>query len=123
MGEEWLQWWTRAGGASVTRPAPGDTIRREPAAGSASDPIDAQKLAALNETYARRWEALWSAAAGAVAPGESPPRPIPAIAHVAPGDRRFAAREWNELPYFALIKQGYLLGERVLRPAQVRIAR
>ena len=25
------------------------------------------------------------------------------------GDRRFAARAWRELPYFALLKQGYLL--------------
>ena len=37
------------------------------------------------------------------------PRPLPDVAHVVPGDRRFAAREWHELPYFALMKQGYLL--------------
>ena len=99
----------------ATRPVPGGTIRQEPAAGSASGPIEAQKLAALNETYARRWEALWSAAAGAVAPGGSPPRPIPAVAHATPGDRRFAAREWNELPYFALMKQSYLLTGEYLK--------
>jgi len=34
---------------------------------------------------------------------------LPAIAATPPGDRRFAAREWDELPYFALLKQSYLL--------------
>ncbi len=92
-----------------THRVPGENIPREPASGSASAPIEAQQLAALNEAYARRWEALWAAAAGAVAPGGSTPGRIPAIADAAPGDRRFAAREWNELPYFALMKQGYLL--------------
>ena len=36
-------------------------------------------------------------------------RPLPDVVDAAPGDRRFAAREWREQPYFALLKQGYLL--------------
>jgi polyhydroxyalkanoate synthase len=35
--------------------------------------------------------------------------PCQRSAQHAPGDRRFAAAEWRELPYFALIKQAYLL--------------
>jgi polyhydroxyalkanoate synthase len=34
---------------------------------------------------------------------------VPEVAHPAAGDRRFAAPEWRQLPYFSLIKQGYLL--------------
>jgi polyhydroxyalkanoate synthase len=36
-------------------------------------------------------------------------RTVPEIHAPCGGDRRFAAAEWRELPYFALIKQGYLL--------------
>ena len=46
---------------------------------------------------------------GRAAPTGTAQRPLPDVAHAAPGDRRFAAREWREQPYFALLKQGYLL--------------
>ena len=72
-------------------------------------PVDVERLAALNEKYRPRWEALWSAAIAAAAAGGLPEQPLPEVASRAPGDRRFAAREWRELPYFALMKQGYLL--------------
>jgi len=69
--------------------------------------VDARTLAALEEKYRPRWEALWSAAASSGAA-------IPVVAAPAPGDRRFAAREWSELPFFALMKQGYLLSAEYL---------
>ncbi len=76
--------------------------------------MDAQALAALAEKYRPRWEALWYAVAAAAARDASSAAPIPDVAAPAPGDRRFAAREWNELPYFALMKQGYLLAAEYL---------
>ncbi|MEO8303748.1 MAG: class I poly(R)-hydroxyalkanoic acid synthase, partial [Betaproteobacteria bacterium] len=70
-------------------------------------------LLALNEKYRQRWEALWVAAAALAQDGVGGGS-IPTVAEAAPGDRRFAAREWHELPYFALMKQGYLLAGEYL---------
>mgnify|MGYP003693774201 CR=1 FL=1 len=72
--------------------------------------FDPQQLAELNAKYQARWEALWSAATAALARRRASGRgrcptsrtPRPAIAASRP-------REWRELPYFALLKQGYLL--------------
>jgi polyhydroxyalkanoate synthase len=71
--------------------------------------IDAQALAALNEKFREKLEALWSAAIATLTPGEPGSVHVPEVAAAAPGDRRFAGQEWRELPYFALMKQGYLL--------------
>jgi len=107
--EDWAQWSTRAGGAFLGKPVAGR--EHGPAAAGATTPglIDARALAALNEKYRPRLERLWSAATAALASTESLAPPIPEVAAAAPGDRRFGAREWSELPYFALMKQGYLL--------------
>jgi polyhydroxyalkanoate synthase len=73
--------------------------------------VDPQAVAALNAEFGRRWQALWSAvqAASLPAPLDARPPRVPAIAEAPPGDRRFAAQDWDELPYFALLKQSYLL--------------
>ena len=40
---------------------------------------------------------------------DGPPAAVARGRRSRAGDRRFAAREWRELPYFALLKQSYLL--------------
>ena len=78
-------------------------------------PIDPQALAALNATFAQRWQSLWSAVQSAslqppgAAPGDGRPARLAAVIEAAPGDRRFAGSDWDELPYFSLMKQSYLL--------------
>jgi polyhydroxyalkanoate synthase len=60
---------------------------------------------ALQSAYLEKQSALWNAMlAGRVAdePGEQP------------GDRRFSHREWRDNPYYAYLKQSYLLASRYL---------
>ena len=77
--------------------------------------VDPDRLAALNARYEPRFAALWLAAQSAVAPGPADAATgggtarMPALVEPPPGDHRFDAREWTELPYFALLKQSYLL--------------
>src|SRR5512144_3238623 len=79
---------------------------------------DTEALAALNAAFAERWHALWLAAqqtaTGMHGDGTPPPRLAPIVA-AAPGDRRFAAPEWDALPYFSLLKQSYLLASEYVR--------
>ena len=79
-----------------------------------SGTVDPRALAALNAQYQPRWAALWAAVHAVLAAGPDAHATLPEIAAADPGDRRFAAHEWNELPYFSLLKQGYLLGSRYL---------
>jgi polyhydroxyalkanoate synthase len=110
LGQHWLDWWARPGGTAAGIP-PGPGVP-PPVPGAP----DRASLAALDAKYRPRFEALWQGAQAALAaPGGATGSAIPVVAEAAPGDRRFAAPEWTELPYFALLKQGYLLGAEYLR--------
>jgi polyhydroxyalkanoate synthase len=54
-----------------------------------------------------RYEALWDAARQALAGGGS--EPMADIVRPGANDRRFASAAWREQPYFAWLKQAYLL--------------
>ncbi len=113
VGAEWAKWWTSAGSGALAPGAPADQFSFEGLFGAASNLVDSRTQAALIAKYRPRWEALWSAAI-AVAAGASGAMPMPAVAVPAQGDRRFAAREWDEIPYYALMKQAYLLAGEYL---------
>ncbi len=66
---------------------------------------DSARFAALQSGYIARQAQLWASMLGdqsstVVAPD--------------PGDRRFAAREWRDNPYYSYLKQSYLLASRFL---------
>ena len=105
VGSEWLHWWT---GALIpdTPPARATPDRPSPAVDPVAA-IDVEALAALNARAEAQFAALWKAAETAAAAG--PATAVPEVVSPAPGDRRFAAPEWSALPYFALMKQSYLI--------------
>jgi len=73
---------------------------------------DNGQWAEIQKNYYQRHLELWSTLAHAGAAAES--------THAAPvitpekGDRRFSAPEWQQLPFFAYLKQAYLLNSRWL---------
>jgi polyhydroxyalkanoate synthase len=118
--QQWGQWWS--GGTPRTQapfafassgafgmPAGFDLMAAlgVPTALPAGMPFDPQALAELNARYGPRFEALWSAAQTAIAAPEG--ARVPEVVSPAPHDRRFAAAAWREQPYFAYLKQAYLL--------------
>jgi polyhydroxyalkanoate synthase len=66
---------------------------------------DSARFAALQSGYIAKQAQLWAAMLGE----QGTP-----VATPEPGDRRFAAKEWNENPYFSYLKQSYLLASRFL---------
>jgi polyhydroxyalkanoate synthase len=69
-------------------------------------PFDPQSLLSVQESFKLRFAQLWTAAANALArPGST----LPQIVADPPGDRRFSAAAWREQPFFAWVKQSYLL--------------
>ena len=68
-------------------------------------------LMALSAKYRPRLETLWSAVAQS---GQAGAAEIPVVAEPVAGDRRFAAPEWDRLPYYSLLKQSYLVAAAYL---------
>jgi polyhydroxyalkanoate synthase len=66
---------------------------------------DPARFAALQSGYVAQQAQLWSAMAGGA--GDPLVRP-------EAGDRRFAAKEWQDNPYYSYLKQSYLLATRFL---------
>jgi polyhydroxyalkanoate synthase len=61
---------------------------------------DPARFAALQSSYLSKQAQLWSAMLGEQGAATVAP---------SPGDRRFAAKEWRENPYYSYLKQSYLL--------------
>jgi polyhydroxyalkanoate synthase len=106
MSRQWMQWWSR-GDASAGPGAP-LPIELGNAALAVLGPtnawIDPAAAAQLTERYNRRVEALWQRL---LVGATEAPTDAGAVARVA--DRRFGAKEWREQPFFAWLRDSYLL--------------
>ena len=107
LGRQWADWWTRGeAAAALSTQSP---LQAGNAALAVLAPaeawIDPAAAAELAERYNRRFEALWQRA---IARGAGEPSPH---GESAPElhDRRFGAKAWREDPYFAWLKDAYLL--------------
>jgi len=61
---------------------------------------------AMQSSYISKQAQLWTAMLGGQQAAQ--------VAAPAPGDRRFAAREWRDNPYYSYVKQSYLLASEFL---------
>ncbi len=106
MSRQWMQWWS--GGDASPAPANPMPVELGNAALAVMAPteawIDPAAAAELTERYNHRLEALWQK----LLTGYAAPAPQ-AGATARAADRRFAAKEWREQPYFAWLKDSYLL--------------
>jgi polyhydroxyalkanoate synthase len=109
---EWTRWWTGAAGGAASGAVASQSVD---AMAAAMGLPQSEAVAALNDKYRKRWEKLWAATADALAQPPGSAYRMPVVAEAAHGDRRFAAPEWEEIPYFALMKQGYLLAGEYLK--------
>ena len=66
---------------------------------------DSARFAALQSGYIVKQAQLWASTLG--------DKSGPVVAPL-PGDRRFAAKEWHDNPYYSYLKQSYLLASRFL---------
>ena len=83
----------------------------DPAAWLAALPGDPGRVSSLQADYAQRQAKLWAdllARGGGGAPPAAAPEPPGA------GDKRFAAAEWRDIPYYDYLKQSYLLASGYL---------
>ena len=95
--QSWTSWWTRG----LTVPSASGKSKRP-----AACPFDPKALAGLHAEFERRFAELWRAASQSLA---MPGAPMPEIVAADPSDRRFASSIWRDQPYFAWIRQAYLL--------------
>jgi polyhydroxyalkanoate synthase len=105
VSRDWMQWWSR--GEAAAAPAASMPVELGSAALVLTPPsawIDPAAAAQLTERYNRRVEALWERVLAGNAAAPAAERPA-----ADAGDRRFAAKEWREQPYFAWLLDSYLL--------------
>ena len=69
------------------------------------------RFGVLQSSYVAKQAQLWSAMLDPQKNAQTPAEPVVAS---APGDRRFASREWRDNPYFSYLKQSYLLASDFL---------
>ncbi len=89
--------WLRLAADASAQGAPAEYLARLAADGGRAGALQAEYL----EKQRKLWQALAAGMRGSGAP-------------TAPGDRRFAAREWREDPYFDYLHQSYLLAAEYL---------
>ena len=108
FGEQWTQWWMHGDG--VATPAALESGNAALALLAPADVrIDPVAATALMERYNERFQSLWQRALSR-ANGEAAGDPEPDVR-----DRRFAAAAWRKEPYFAWLKDAYLLYADYLR--------
>src|SRR5438105_11098637 len=99
LAEECANWWM----TSALLPSAPDQ-RAVTASAQAITPLfDARAIAELTERFAPRFQALWARLMVSSAASASE------TATSAEKDRRFAAPAWRDQPYYAFIKDAYLL--------------
>lgn len=112
MSQQWMHWWSRGDGLPG-RPGPLPTEFGNAALAVLAPTtawIDPAAAAEVTERFNHRLEALWQR----LLTGDSAPAPAPGAAAEA-RDHRFAAKEWREQPYFAWLKDSYLLYAQYVR--------
>ncbi len=97
-GNDMAKNWLRMAASAPGQPLPPDYLARLGG--------DAKRVGALQAAYAEKQMKLWQALAAG--------RPAEAQVRPEPGDRRFAAQEWRDNPYYNYLKQSYLLAGEFL---------
>ena len=101
LAQEWSGWWTRAALPLAPDGAPSPAVPAQLA-------VDPARAASITERYAARFQDLWQR----IVLAQGAP---PAVVEAPQGDRRFEASAWREQPWFAWLKQSYLLYAEYLR--------
>jgi polyhydroxyalkanoate synthase subunit PhaC len=95
VGQGWQGWWQQVAAMPAVPPI----------AMPALPAVDPQALAAVNGLFAPRFQSLAQALALLQQTGGT----MPELIAPPEGDRRFKTPAWREQPYFAFVKQAYLL--------------
>jgi polyhydroxyalkanoate synthase subunit PhaC len=109
LGQRWAEWWMRGDGVGASALDSGNAALAVLAPVKAW--IDPGAATKLTERYNVRFEELWeravARAAGGVETKSDAPTDVP--------DRRFGARAWRDQPYFAWLRDAYLLYAEYVR--------
>src|SRR5258706_203058 len=113
LGRQWTSWWMSGeASAAVATQSPLDAGNAALALLAPAEAwIDPAAAAELSERYNRRFESLWERAITRTAGDPTPANAVSAEAR----DRRFGAGEWRDEPYFAWLKDAYLLYAEYVR--------